>query len=150
MTWWLWLLLGMGLLAGEMLTPGGFYFAFFGVGAILTGLLARLGLVSEEWVQWLLFTAISLASLVPFRSRLVRWAAADTAGGPVDTLVGEEVLLLEDVASGGSGRAELRGTTWNVRTSGARTLRRGDRARVARVEGLTLWVESAAAGAAKE
>jgi membrane protein implicated in regulation of membrane protease activity len=60
----------------------------------------------------------------------------------VDSLVGQELLLLDDLAPGGIGKGELRGTTWNVRTAAPRTLRQGERARVTRVEGLTLWVEA--------
>ena len=63
MTWWVWVLLGLGLFACEMLTPGGFYFAFFGIGAVGTGLLVWLGIGGPPWLEWLLFTAVSLACL---------------------------------------------------------------------------------------
>ena len=140
MAWWMWALLGFGLVACEMLTPGGFYFLFFGVGALVTGGLTWLGVAGPAWFEWFLFTAISLVCLVPLRGRLVRWA---TAGEPreVDSLVGQETLLLEDVVPGSPGKGELRGTTWSVRSTGTRTLRRGERVRIARVDGLTLWVE---------
>ena len=139
MTWWMWALIGLGLCAGEMLTPGTFYFLFFGIGAFVTSALVWLGLFEAAWLEWLSFTVVSLACLVPLRGRLVRWASA---GDPhvVDSLVGEEATLLDDVGPGNVAKAELRGTTWNVRTDGARTIPRGERVRVARVDGLTLWV----------
>jgi membrane protein implicated in regulation of membrane protease activity len=87
------------------------------------------------------FTVISIACLVPLRARLVRWAVGD-APRPVDSIVGEEAVLLDDLEPGGIGKAELRGTTWSVRTVGTRAFRRGERARVARVDGLTLWVDA--------
>ena len=31
MTWWLWAFLGLFLLGGELVTPGGFYMLFFGI-----------------------------------------------------------------------------------------------------------------------
>jgi membrane protein implicated in regulation of membrane protease activity len=34
MEWWIWILLGLVLLLGEIVTPGGFYILFFGVGAV--------------------------------------------------------------------------------------------------------------------
>jgi inner membrane protein len=40
MAWWIWIVLGLVLLLGEMLTPGGFYILFFGIGAIIVGILA--------------------------------------------------------------------------------------------------------------
>lgn len=140
MTWWAWALLGLGLCAGEMVTPGGFYFLFFGVGALVTSALVWLGIAGPPWLEWLVFTLVSVACLVPLRGRMVQWASA---GDPrvVDSLVGEELLLLADLDPGGLGKGELRGTTWNVRTTAPRTLRQGERPRVTRVEGLTLWVE---------
>jgi membrane protein implicated in regulation of membrane protease activity len=141
MTWWVWAVLGHGLLGGEMLTPGGFYFLFFGFGALVTAAIAWAGLGGPAWLEWLLFTVVSLACLVPLRGRLVRWASVPEAPR-VDSLVGEEAVILADLDPGAVGKGELRGTTWTVRTAGARTLRRGERARVARVDGLTLWLEA--------
>ena len=40
MEWWMWILLGLVLFWGEIVTPGGFYVIFFGVGAIVVGILA--------------------------------------------------------------------------------------------------------------
>jgi inner membrane protein len=140
MTWWTWALLGLGLFGAEMLSPGGFYFLFFGVGAMATAGLVLLGLGGPPWLEWALFTVISVACLVPLRSRFVAWASSDPR--TVDSLVGEEALLLDDLGPGGVGKGELRGTTWNVRTAGGQMLRRGERVRVARVDGLTLWVEA--------
>jgi len=34
MVWWLWVLLGLGLLTFEVLTPGGFFALFFGLAAL--------------------------------------------------------------------------------------------------------------------
>ena len=50
--------------------------------------------------------------------------------------------MIEAVAPGGLGKAELRGTQWAARTSGSATLPPGQRCRVERVEGLTLWVRA--------
>ena len=140
MTWWTWALLGLGLFGAEMLTPGGFYFLFFGVGAMVTGGLVFLGVGGPPWLEWAIFTAVSLACLVPLRSRFVHWTSVERRA--VDSIVGEEALMLDDVGPGCVGKGELRGTTWSVRTSGAQTLRRGERVRVTRVDGLTLWVEA--------
>jgi inner membrane protein len=139
MTWWMWALLGLGLAACEMLTPGGFYFLFFGLGAVVTSLLVWLGVLGTPWLEWLVFTGVSLACLVPLRGRFVRWATVPESER-LDTLVGEEVVLLDDLETGRVGKGELRGTTWSVRTAGSQAYRRGERARVARVDGLTLWV----------
>jgi membrane protein implicated in regulation of membrane protease activity len=141
MVWWSWLLVGLALLALEVTTPGGFYFLFFGVAALVVGALAGAGLGEPAWVDWLLFSVLSVASLVLFRGRLLgHLKTPEAPRGSVGELVGEVAVLLDDLAPGAVAKAELRGTAWNVRTSGAERLARGRRCRVERVEGLTLWV----------
>ena len=46
MLWWAWLLVGFLLVAAELLTPGGFYLLFFGLGGIAVGLLGLIALAA--------------------------------------------------------------------------------------------------------
>jgi len=141
MVWWAWILLGLGLLAAEMLTPGGFFVLFFGLAALVVGALVAIGISGPEWLQWLLFSVLSIASMLGFRRRLLDSFSKPAAEGHrLDSLVGDVAVLTEDLAPGGVGKAELRGTVWNVRSREAGTLTRGARCTVERVEGLTLWV----------
>jgi membrane protein implicated in regulation of membrane protease activity len=139
MAWWLWLVLGLLLLSGEVVTPGGFYVLFFGLAALLVGGLVWLGAAGPEWVQWLLFSALSVVSLLALRGPLLRRIVPQQREAvAVDTLVGELAVALEDLAPGAIGKAELRGTAWTARNAGTRPLARGERARVEHVDGLTL------------
>lgn len=141
MAWWLWLLVGLGLLGLEILTPGGFFILFFGVAALVVGGLVGSGTIAAVWVQWLLFSVLSVASLVLFRERLLaRFGSGDAGGDRAAPVVGETAVLVEDLAPGAVGRAELRGTSWTVRSREPGTLERGRRCRVVAVDGLTLWV----------
>jgi inner membrane protein len=143
MTWWLWLLLGLILLGLEMASVGGFFVIFFGVGALVVGVLAGLHLVAAVWLQWLLFSAVSIVSMLLLRRPLLEWMKRrEPVRPPVDSLVGQTAVLTEDLPSGGVGKAELRGTSWNVRTQQQTGLVRGQRTRVERVDGLTLWVKA--------
>jgi inner membrane protein len=139
MSWWVWLLVGLGLLGFEMLTPGGFFVLFFGLGALVVGALAGLGLTEPVWLQWLLFSLLSVGSLLIFRRRLLAWLQSPE-GAAVGTLVGDVAILLDDLPPGAVGKAELRGTAWSVRHDGTETLPRGRRCRVERVDGLMLSV----------
>ena len=141
MAWWIWILLGLILLALEMATPGGFFIAFFGIGALLVGILAGAGVIETVWLQWVLFTVFSVVSLVLFRRPLLEWMKRREPLRPaVDSLVGETALLTEDLPPGGIGKAELRGTSWSVRSRDAAGHAKGKRCRVEQVDGLTLWV----------
>ncbi len=136
------MLLGFALVGCEVMTPGGFFFLFFGLGAITVGVLAALGAGGPGWVQWLLFSLISIGFLVPLRGRLLRRVATgDDAAARVDVLVGQVAVLLDDLPPGEVGKAELRGTAWTARNEGERALRRGQRGKVTRVDGLTLWLQ---------
>jgi membrane protein implicated in regulation of membrane protease activity len=144
--WWLWLVLGLVLLGVEMLTPGGFYMLFFGVAALVVGCLAGLGVGGPVWAQLVVFSVLSIAFLAVLRPHLVRWTRSTERPDPIDTLEGETAILAEDLAPGAFGKAELRGTTWSVLNRDRRPLVRGQRARVVRVDGLTLWIEAAEGG----
>ncbi len=138
MLWWYWIVFGLGLTALELATPGGFFIIFFGLSAILVGLLELAGIAGPDWVQWLLFTVIALAALALFREPLVRWMRSRERGGEVDSLVGEVAIVTGDVPPGQHGRAELRGSSWNARNVDTVTLGTGQRCRVVAVHGLML------------
>jgi membrane protein implicated in regulation of membrane protease activity len=138
MTWWLWLLLGIALAALELASTGGFYLIFFGVSAMFIGLMALIGLAGPPWLQWLVFTILSVILLMAFRRPILRLLNADT--GPVDSLVGEIAVPLETIPPGVVGRAELRGSTWSARNLHGAELARGQRCRVERVDGLMLFL----------
>jgi membrane protein implicated in regulation of membrane protease activity len=139
MIWWYWLVLGMILLAAEIITPGGFYLLFLGLSALAVGTIVGLGLMDMVWLQWLLFSVISIASVLIFRGPLLERMKPHEKE-MIDTMVGELATPLNDLTPGATGKAELRGTTWSARNSGHSTLQKGQRARVERVEGLTLWI----------
>ena len=142
MTWWLWAFLGLFLLGSEIVTPGGFYMLFFGIGALVVGALVGLGMIHSEWMSWLLFSVFSVASLVILRPPLRRLMTAERDDvSPVDTMGGETAIVLDDVPPGATGKAECRGSTWNAHNAGDKPLLKGQRSRVERVDGITLWIK---------
>jgi len=57
-------------------------------------------------------------------------------------MVGEVVVLLEDIAGGQRGKGEMRGTTWTARNAGEDRLRKGQRCAIEKLEGLVLVVRA--------
>jgi inner membrane protein len=140
MEWWIWILLGLLLLLAELVTPGGFYFIFFGSGAVVVGMLSGLGIGGPVWFQILLFSILSLVSLWLFREKLLK-LTEQAPDMKIDSLVGETAVANDEIPANGIGKVELRGTAWNARNTGARPLKNGERAKVERVEGLMLLVQ---------
>jgi hypothetical protein len=141
MPWWAWMLIGIALLAGELLTPGGFYVLFFGLGALTVGAVGAAGITLHPAIQWLLFAALSVAATLLLRRPLLARLQIGSPKARVDDLSGETAVPIEAIAPGAVGRAELRGTVWSARNAGRQALIAGERCRVVRAEGLTLLLE---------
>lgn len=141
MAWWMWILAGGVLVLLELATPGGFYTLFFALAAFAVGVLAAAGWGGPPWVQATIFAVLSVASLLLFRKRLLaRFHAASPAA--MADVVGGVATLEGAVPPGGRGKAEYRGTRWDVRNDGDTPLSAGQRCRIKRAEGLTLHVEA--------
>ena len=143
MAWWVWIVGGVLLCLAEMATPGAFYLLFFGVAALVVGVLAWAGLADATWVQFLLFTIISIVSLVLFRRTLTERLNPDEPTAKIHTLEGESGTALEDIPVQGTGKVEVRGTGWNAVNKGDAPIEKGQSCLVERVEGVSLWVRSA-------
>jgi membrane protein implicated in regulation of membrane protease activity len=141
MDWWIWILLGLLLCVAELVTPGGFYILFFGIGAVIVGILAGFQAAGPAWFQFILFSALSVLCLWLFRGKLLELTRGRLTDS-VDSLVGEVAVPLEDISVNSVGKAEMRGTSWNTRNVGDKTIARGQRCRVERVEGLTIFVRA--------
>jgi|SRR5215471_3492547 len=138
--WWGWFIVGFALLLLELSSPGGFYFLFFGVGAISVGILAWLTVIEQAWVQLLFFSIFSISTSILFRKRLLARFGPKPGAANVDSLVGEAATVMDNIDAGGFGKVELRGTPWNARNCSDRMLARGERCKVQRVDGLSLVV----------
>ena len=142
MLWWHWLLLGVVLIAMEMAASGGFYIIFFGVAAVIVAVLSLFDLGGPLWFQLLLFSALSVASLMFFRNPIMRRLNLEGGAADIDTLAGETGSVLEAMPPGGNGRVELRGSSWSARNLGTTPLSSGARCTVIRSERLTLLVKA--------
>ena len=138
MPWWLWLVFGLALSVLELASTGGFYLLFFGVAALVMGLLGLIGITGPYWAQWLVFTLVAVVLVLAFRRPTLRLMRPDEH--EVDSLVGEIAVLSEAIAPGALGRAELRGASWAARNVHHTALAQGQRCRVSRVDGLQIHV----------
>lgn len=139
MPWWAWILFGLGLLGLELLL-GSFYLVFLGIAAIAVGLLAMFGADGPLWLEWLLFIIFSASLVLLLRKPLLGKFNIKSDTRDIDTLVGLAAVAVESIPPGGIGKVEMRGTVWTAHNEGAVALAPGQRCRIERVEGLSLWV----------
>lgn len=139
MDWWLWIALGLALTVAELATPSGFFIIFFGLAGLTVGILSALDLAGGVWVQWLLFSVLSIGFVLMFRGRL-QVKMQVPSGKDVDSLIGVLAIVQERLQPGAVGKVELRGSMWSARNTSSVTIDAGQRARVAAVDGLTLTV----------
>ena len=139
MEWWMWLAAGLVLVVAELATPGGFVIIFFGIGALAVGVLARMEIVTSLAMQGLLFSVLSVASLLVFRGRL-KTTFQPPPPPSIDSFVGVLAVVQESLQPGLVGRVEVRGASWSARNTSDVTLIPGQRARVAGIDGLLLTV----------
>ena len=142
MSWWVWIVIGGILLGSELaFVDAQFYLVFLGIAALLVGAVDLAWPSSPVWLQWLIFAALSIGSMVAFRRKLyvmLRGHVPDMKNGPV----GDYVVVSDDLAPGATCRVEYRGTTWDARNDGEHAIAAGTQAKIARVEGLTLRIKS--------
>ena len=140
MQWWAWIAVGAILLGSELtFVNAQFYLVFVGASALIVGILALAGAATADWLQWLIFATLAVTSLLTFRGRVyerVRRTLPIMRSGPA----GEIVTLPLELPPGETCRLEYRGSSWSAINAGESVIAAGSRARVERVDGLTLVV----------
>jgi membrane protein implicated in regulation of membrane protease activity len=140
MEWWAWIAVGAILLGSELtFIDAQFYLVFVGASAIAVGLMQLAGLPLAPWLQWLIFAALAAATMLVFRRRIYERMRRDLPaikGGPA----GEIVTLPQELPPGETCRLEYRGSSWSAINGGKAVIAAGAKARIERVDGLTLVV----------
>ena len=141
MTYWGWFAVGLVLLAFELIAPLTF-FLWLGISALVTGL-AALVLPGMPWeMQFLVFSILSVISIVISRRYLVgRQIKSDlpNLNRRAQQYVGRVFTLSEDIQQG-VGKIKVDDTYWNV--TGA-PLKKGTEVKVVSADGAVFAVEAA-------
>jgi membrane protein implicated in regulation of membrane protease activity len=138
---WNWLIVGLVLMALELLAPGVFLL-WLGLAAMIVGIVSLI--VDWVWqVQVIAFAAFSVAA-VPLWRRVAS-KSAPTPGSEFlnrrsDALVGRVFTLEKPIIDGG-GTVRIDDTIWRVRGPDAPA---GSRVKVVQADGASLTVEAAA------
>jgi len=140
MQWWAWIAAGAILLVLELtLIAADFYLVFLGIAALIIGIVTLGGFLAAAWLQWLAFAALAAFSMVTFRRWVyekLRRKMPSVNSGPA----GQTVVLPAELKPGESCRLEYCGSSWSAINGGGSPIVAGARARIDRVDGLTLIV----------
>lgn len=141
--YWHWLAFALALIIIEMLAPGA-VFLWFGVAAGVVGVLLLL-IPNLAWqAQLVLFSVLSIVSLLAWRSYAKKHPPADnnypTLNKRGDDLIGRVFTLDEGIVNN-YGKIRVDDTMWKIRGSDVVA---GAKVRVTAVDGTVLVVESEA------
>ncbi len=143
MEWWIWILAGIAMSFAEIaLTPGVFVLLFFGISALFVGILVGIGIGGPFWLQGAIFVVIAISLLALFRGKARKLMGLRGWQMDFDSVVGGVAISRAEIQPGDTGKAEFRGSTWNVVNTGGSVLYPGDQCRIEQLNGLVLSVKS--------
>jgi len=115
---YVWIVVGLVIMSMELFLPG-FILCFFGLGAVLTGLLLIFIPMGVN-TQLVLFSVLFILSLVSFRRCAQgyftgRVSGKNPSGRPLEVHAGETAIVVEDIIPNSPrGKVEFHGSFWNA------------------------------------
>jgi len=143
MAWWAWIILGIVCMAIEVHFTHDFSLFCVGASAFIVAAIAMLTGGAAQWSQWIVFATLAVIILLMVRKPLLgRLHAHRGRDADFHYLIGEVATPDDDLPANAVGRAELRGSSWSARNGEGVGMRKGQRCRVDKVEGLTVWLKA--------
>lgn len=116
-----WIVAGLLLILSELFFTG-FVAVFLGVGALVTGIAIALGLPGDGALPFVVFSCVSVGTLLVLRARFDGWFKGRMHGGSSDEadddFLGRDARVLRGFgrADRGRGEVEYRGAAWAARS----------------------------------
>jgi len=139
--WITWAILGLLLVALEMVTPS-FFIMFFGMGALAASAVAALGY--SLIVQLLAFLVTTFICFVFLRKYALRMRGGPMIQTNYDALVGKTGIVIKTIAmETGLGQVKVRGEDWSALAETSTEIAPGEMVEVVAVSGVRLIVRRA-------
>lgn len=138
---WIWIAVAIVLIVSELMATS-IVAVFLGIGALVTGLLLKMGVIESAAMQFTVFGLVSLTTLILARKKFKQMFGGYSMNqGEEHTQfqrdLGERVVVKSDFADG-AGRVILNGVEWSALSDDE--LKEGDIAWVITVDGIRLTV----------
>ena len=133
-----WIILGVALLILEIFSTS-FYSLFFGVGALVTGLVVWLGGFDDLFTQIAFFALTSLLSLLFFRNKFMNIFLKK--GGEFKEIIDEFAIVYIAIPAGGEGKVFYRGSDWIAYEKDGEPIEEGSKVLIKKIDGIKLIVD---------
>ena len=114
---------------------------WFAAGAAAALIAERCGL--EQWVQWIIFIAVSVVALIATRPLVKKATKSTIEPTNADRCIGQIAVVTEDIVNiDGKGQVQVGGTVWTARSADGTNFKKGERVTVEKIEGVKLIVKA--------
>lgn len=135
----IWLIIGLIMLLAELVSVT-LVFVFIAIGALLTALLAQLGLITELPGQVITCSVLSVISLLLLRKKTRNWVNKNGKHGEYKEYPGESAMVIKDIPAVGEGRIFYRGAEWIAVSQNKTLITAGSKVIIDHAEGIRLFV----------
>lgn len=129
-----WVIAGLALLTGEMLT-GGFFLVFIAIGCFAASLATTVH--QSLLVQMITCAVVSIVGVTALRKTLQKRFLKSI---PLNSDVGREIQIDQDIQPHKRARITYQGTTWEAVNIGDEGVRTGDQVMIVGVDGIVLLI----------
>ena len=137
--WWIWVIVGVLLIIGEIFTAG-FFLIWFGIAAIIAGIIAFFEL-SVVW-QGVAFLIISGILLAGTRQLAERYTKKQPPGIGADRFIGKVGVVLEDIDNDkNTGRVRVEEDKWRADSLEGDIITKDSKVQVIKIEGTHVVVK---------
>ncbi len=139
----IWVIVGLLLILSELLATS-VIAVFFGLAAIIVGLLLWLGIIDSTAMQFFVFATLSLVLLFTARAKLRHYLVGDLADSNDshktfrDDLGGRATAIKD--FDHGQGRVRLNGVQWKAFSAADESIKKGDTVWIVANDGIQLTV----------
>ncbi len=141
---WIWIVLAAVFFVGEIFSAA-FFLLWFGVGAVVAGILALLGV--GFGLQLLVFIVVSFALFAASRRFADRFTKKQPSGVGADRFMGQPCVVVEEIDNAkNTGRVRLDREEWRAESEMGDVLAPGTRVVVTRLSGTHLVVRKSVEG----
>ena len=97
----------------------------------------------EQWLQWVIFIAVSAVALVATRPLVKKITNKTVQPTNADRCIGQTAVVTEDIVNiDARGQVNVNGITWTARSADGSEIKKDERVTVEKIEGVKLIVRA--------